>query len=94
MACDCEPTAIRVSSFGDEDGYGFQFIGQGTAGRHIGQIPRPSTNRNIRHVFDWHPHPGGSPYPSASDLTLSAEYGTANVIQYRRNSYTYFYGSR
>ena len=45
-----------------------------------------------RHVFDWHPHPGGSRKPSPADLRSSFRLGVPGVIRhgkYRRASTIY-----
>lgn len=59
---------------------------------HSGGTPDPNVANRMeldpvdeslgRHVFDWHPHPGGSRKPSPADLETSYHGGVPGVIKY------------
>lgn len=91
IKCGCEPTALRVYEI---DGvYWLDRIGTGTNGLSVQNIPQVSEFKNWRHVFDWHPHPAGTPVPSLSDVKLSRNYGgTNNVIWFGRNKSAMYKG--
>lgn len=90
LECGCEPTALRVTEV--EGVYFVDRIGSGTSGLRIDFIPEPLGFKNWRHVFDWHPHPGGTPLPSPSDLLTSQSQGTNNALWYGNGKHTIYRG--
>lgn len=85
-----EMGALRVYENGGD--YHVYSVGTPNPAKANGLILQDVNPSLGRHVFDWHPHPWGSPTPSPADLRHSFKTGVPGVIRFDRRGRTIYQG--